>query len=226
MSNVLPASLEQELLEWIPRAERDGAHFLSSGYQGRVLFYDNGQERLAIKVPSYRGIGRWISIWMLRREARVYERLSGLSGVPRCHGLLCGRYLVLQYIEGENLRNASIPDRDVFYGELLRVIRTMHARGVAHADLKRRDNIMVDGDSRPWLLDFGAASIRRSRGPINRRLFNIARQFDLNAWVKHKYQRQLDQASERDRRYLHRTWLERSAARIKQWWHWLVRGRR
>lgn len=219
MSSSLPAELEDRLLEWIPEAERSGGHHLSSGYQGRVLFYEQDGIRLAIKIPSYSGIFRWITIRMLRHEARAYEYLAGLEGVPRSYGIIGRRYLVLEYIQGENLREATLTDSADFYGRLLGLIRRMHARGVAHADLKRRDNIMVGADNRPWLLDFGVACVRR-RGthPLNHWLFNLARQFDLNAWVKHKYHRRLEQASASDRRYLRRTWIERVASVLKGAW--------
>lgn len=219
MSTALPADLEARLLEWIPEAERKGGHHLNSGYQGRVLFYEQDGVRLAIKIPSYSGVFRWITVRMLRHEARAYEHLAGLEGIPRSYGMIGRCYLVLEYIEGENLREARLSDPADFYGRLLGLIRRMHARGIAHADLKRRDNIMVGPDNQPWLLDFGVACVRR-RGmhPVNHWLFNVARQFDLNAWVKHKYRRRLDQASVADRRYLRRTWIEKVASALKSAW--------
>ncbi|MEA5444479.1 lipopolysaccharide kinase InaA family protein [Gammaproteobacteria bacterium AB-CW1] len=218
----LTESEQGELLSWTQAAIESGQHKLSRGYQGQVLLYQDGDRALVIKAPP-RSLYRWLSIRMLRREARVYEQLEGIEGIPRCLGLLGGRFLVLEYIPGDSLRHAQIPDPADFFQRLLRIIRRMHAAGVGHADLKRKDNILVDEQGRPWVIDFGVATLRR-RGwrPINRFLFNTARRFDLNAWVKHKYRRRLDQVDERDRRYLHYTWMERWGRRIKQFWRKLT----
>jgi len=223
----LSPEFERQVIQWAEQARRTNSHYLSKGYQGQVLLFDDGDRRLVVKVPPRWWPYSWLSARMLRWEARVYQQLTGIEGIPRCYGLLAGRYLVLDYIAGQGLRQAQIPDREAFYKEFLRIIRRMHAVGVGHADLKRKDNILVSDNGRPYLIDFGVATIRKRSGwhPLNHFLFNTARRFDLNAWVKHKYRRRLEDASQQDRRYLHRTWMERSGRQIKRLYRRLLGGK-
>ena len=213
----LTDTFRQELAEWARSAEESGQHYLSKGYQGRVLLYKSNGHRLVLKAPTPWWPYSVLSKLMLHHEARVYQKLTGLNGIPRCHGMVGNRYLVLDYIEGDCLREVELRNPDVFFESFLRTIRLMHAAGVGHADLKRKDNILVGSDEKPWLIDFGVA-VTRKRGfrPLNRFLFNTARRFDLNAWVKHKYRRRLGDASPSDQRYLHLTWMERTGRRLKR----------
>ncbi|MCP1727161.1 putative Ser/Thr protein kinase [Natronospira proteinivora] len=215
---ILPESFEKHLVDWATTARRENRHHLSKGYQGQVLLYRDEKYQLVVKVPPRWWPYSWLSARMLRHEARVYERLQHIDGIPRCYGLLNNRFLVLDFIEGDCLREASLRQREKFYETFLGIIRRMHARGVGHADLKRKDNILVTPNDQPYLIDFGVATLRRRGGwhPINNFLFNVARRFDLNAWVKHKYRRRLEDCSPRDQRYLHRTWMERSGRWIKR----------
>lgn len=213
----LPEEIRAHLREWIREHRYGKTHFLSRGYQGHVLLYRENGHELVVKIPPRWFPYNWLGARMLRREAAVYERLIGMSGIPRSHGLIDNRYLVLDFVPGRDFRRTTIEDREGFYRDFLTIIRRMHAAGVGHADLKKKDNILVGPNDRPWLIDFGVAVIRK-RGfhPVNHFLFNTARRFDLNAWVKHKYQRRFDRISRTDQRYLHLTWMERLASRVKR----------
>lgn len=153
-----------------------------------LLRYRHDDRDLVIKTPSGNPAMRRLQTWMLRREFRAYRRLRGLSGFARCHGLLDRRYLVLDRVDGRRMAIAELEDRDAFLERLLASIRAMHDRGVAHGDLKRKVNVMVDRSGAPVILDFGTSVLLRpGRHPINRRLFEVMRQTDLNAWIKFKY---------------------------------------
>jgi predicted Ser/Thr protein kinase len=100
--------------------------------------------------------------------------------------------LVLEYIEGRPLRDleSHLEDRDTFFGRMLETIDAMHAAGVAHCDLKRKDNTIVGPGETPYLVDFGVACILRDGdGRVKRAWFTLMRQMDYNAWVKLKYGR-------------------------------------
>lgn len=216
-TNDLPKEIREHLRDWIRQHRFGKTHYLSHGYQGHVLLYRENGHQLVVKIPPRWFPYNWLGLRMLRREAAVYERLRGLSGVPRSHGLIDNRYLVLDFVPGHDFRRTTIEDREGFYGEMLSIIRRMHGRGIGHGDLKKKDNILVGPDERPWLIDFGVAVIRKPGfSPVNHFLFNTARRFDLNAWVKHKYQRRFDRVSAADRRYLRQTWVERLARRSKR----------
>ena len=66
----------------------------------------------------------------------------------------------------------------------------MHAVGVAHGDLKRKHNVIVGAGEQPYLIDFGIACLRD--GLFGRLVFTTFRQMDLNAWLKLKYGRRLE----------------------------------
>jgi len=210
---------EASLVRWIENRLVDGTHVLATGYQGQVLLFEQEDRRLVVKVPAGRGLRRWLSLLMLRHEARVYERLRDFPGVPRCHGLLNKRYLVLDHVQGEVARYAELADREAFFAELLQRILQLHALGIAHSDLQKRDNLFVTPDGHPCLLDFGAAVIRkRGMAPFNHLHFRVAARLDLNQWVKLKYRGQPELASPTDRRFYRRTAIERVARGLKQWW--------
>jgi len=156
---------------------------------------------------------------MLRREARVYELMSGLTGVPHSPGLLDGTWLLLEYIEGESLKAArhTLRDREAFYARLLQVLHDFHAAGVAHGDLKRKDNVLVTPDEQPVVIDFGTA-VQREGGLVDRLVFRLVRRFDYNAWVKVKYDNDYSAISEADRRWYRPTIVEDGFRLIRRFW--------
>lgn len=161
---------------------------LSRGTQSRVYLYRDASGRYAIKAPRKGLFVGTIGRWMMHRELRVYQRLEGLAGVPRCHGLIDDRYLLLDFVDGETFRNVQhrLDSGHPFFERLSELIQAIHARGVAHTDLKRKDNLLVLPGGTPCLIDFGAAMMRHAN-PVSRGLFLMARQFDRNAWIKLKY---------------------------------------
>jgi len=198
--------------------------FLSRGYQGAVYLTAEGDDRVVVKQPMGRGLARRLRTWMLRREHAAYQRLAGIDGVPRCRGLRPDGSLVLAYVDAEPFREALlVPEgRERFFADLLVIIRSCHAAGVAHADLKRRGNILVDGSGHPWVLDFGSAILAGSQPGW---LFRLACRMDLNAWVKLKYRRRYELLTPEDRAHYQPTWLESGARAVRRVWR-KVTGRR
>lgn len=179
---------QAEVERFVKQQILSGTQALAGGAQSSVYLYIHPRGRFAIKVPRGNPLWRWLGRSILRRERNIYARLEGLPGIPRCHGLVAGRYLVLDYIEGESFRNAQgrLDPSHPFFDRLHETIEAIHARGVAHTDLKRKDNLLVQAGDIPCIIDFGAAVIIGTN-PLSRGLFRIARQFDLNAWIKLKY---------------------------------------
>ena len=207
---------ESELLEWIRGSVKTGSNIFRRGYQGYVYLYKDKDRRLIIKAPMGWGLGRLIRRAMLRNEYRVYSRLSGVPGLPHCYGLLDGCYLVLEFIDGIPIRNAKITDRQVFFEALLKLIKKLHEAGVAHTDLKKKDNLLVVEGQTPCVIDFGVAVIRKPGfAPLNRYLYNLSRKFDFNAWVKLKYDGKYENMIDEDREYFNRTVIEKVSRWIK-----------
>jgi len=207
---------ENELVRWIRQSIKTGSNIFSRGYQGDVYFFPDNNPPLILKAPIGWGLGRFIRMLMLRNEYRVYSRLTNISGVPKCYGFLEGRYLVLEYINGTPIRKAKITHHSIFFDALLRVIKELHEAGVAHTDLKKKDNLLVVEGKTPCVIDFGVAVIRKPGfAPLNHYLYNLASQFDFNAWVKLKYNGKYEKVDEHDRIYYKRTLVEKVSRWIK-----------
>lgn len=193
------AQASRELAAELGAAIEAGSGYeLGSGYQAAVRRYRTSVGDVVVKKPHggpLRGV--WRSL--LRREQAVYACLDGIAGIPRSFGLIGNEYLALQFIAGPSLREheARLADRDAFFARLLKTVEAMHAAGVAHGDLKRKDNIIVGPGEQPYLIDFGIA-VRRSAtsASFNRLVFERLVQMDLNAWVKLKYGRRIDPETE------------------------------
>jgi len=196
-----------------------GTRLETRGYQGDIHTGQVGEHKILIKSAAGWGVVAWLNRWMLRREYLIYCRLTGISGIPHCYGFFLERYLVLENVESQTMRYATISDRDLFYTEMLKTIESIHERGVAHGDLKRKDNILVTRDSRPCLIDFGV-SIFRKPGfhPFNHFRHSFSHQHDFNAWVKHKYDRKFQDISPEDAKYHQPLRIERMARTIKKAW--------
>lgn len=209
-----------------PRSALATTRLLARGYQGTVSLVEGPDGWLIVK----EAMGAWplraLRRAMLRREHAVYQRLQGIPGVPRCLGLQHGERLLLEYIEGRSLRRVdlSAAERERFFASLMILIRAIHDAGVAHADLKRKDNILVRPDGEPVLIDFGSAVVK-GPGAVRRFLFRQACQTDLNAWVKLKYRRRYEQISPADLAFYHQTWPERAARRVRETWRTLTARR-
>lgn len=213
---------EPRLAQWIEQSIADHSHILAAGYQGKTLLYDDGDNRLVIKVPHGRGLARWLHTRMLRHEREAYRRLEGLDGVPGCRGMVASRYLVLDYIEGHTIREQRPRDENRYFDAMYNLIQSMHARGVAHMDLKRKDNLYVTTDDGPCLLDFGAAVIYRPGfHPFNHFRYRLGLQFDINAWVKHKHHHipYAQDYIERHSEHYRTTAIEKWARRVKRWFN-------
>jgi serine/threonine protein kinase len=173
---------------WIERSLERSENILAVSNQGTVLHYRQDGADLIVKTAMGKGLLRKARERTLLREYEAYRRMSGLEGVPACHGLIDNRYLIIDFIQGTPYRDAQFEDRDRWFRQFLAVIRSFHERGVSHGDLKSKSNILVTAGQKPCVIDFGTAFVRKSGfHPFNNRFFEHSRRMDINAWVKHKY---------------------------------------
>lgn len=206
-----------ELLRRVQEALVAGRGEVQAAYQGTLVLLRDFDPPLIVKCAAGWGPLRWLRAAMIRREYRIYQRLAGIPGIPRCFGLVPGPGLVLEYVEGVPRRGAEILDREAFFAELLEIVRAVHGRGVAHGDLAKRTNILVVDKRRPLVIDFGMALVRKEGfAPLHRRIYNLLVRLDLNQWVKIKYDRQLHRASPEDLALYRLTLPERIARGIKK----------
>jgi predicted Ser/Thr protein kinase len=206
-----------------PQAPQAGGapRLLASGYQGAVYLVQTPTGPVIVKRAMGGALVRAARRAMLRREHAIYRLLDGVPGVPRCLGLRDGEELVLEFIAGESLRTARLvgPGREAYFAALLELIEAIHRAGVAHGDLKRKDNILVGPGGRPFLIDFGTAvSAPPGAGAWRRLLFRQLRRMDLNAWVKLKYRKRLADISPADCHRFRPTLPERAARVLRRTW--------
>ena len=198
-----------EFRQWIETSLARGENVLAVSNQGTILHYASDGTDLIVKTAMGRGLVRLLRHRTLLREYDAYQRMKGVQGVPACHGLVDGRYLVIEFIRGTPYREATWTDRDGWFSELLVVIRAFHARGVSHGDLKSKTNIMVTDDEKPCIIDFGTAFVRKGRWRfINNWFFEHGRRMDINAWVKHKYRGKYGDAKGEDLELLDYSFIE------------------
>ena len=204
-SPALPDGLEH----WIESSLSSGSNILANSNQGIVLLFEGDGLRLVVKSATGRGPVRRARQATLEREYAANQRLQGVVGVPACYGLLKRRYLLMEFIEGIPYREAKWQDRDTWFAELLLVIRSIHARGVSHGDLKSKTNMIVGSDQKPYVIDFGTTFLyKEGFHPINNLLFEYGKRLDINAWVKHKYHGRYKDASAEDKQLLNYSKLE------------------
>ncbi len=190
---------EPAFRQWIEDSLAAQENVLAVSNQGTILHYRAEGLDLVVKAAMGRGPVRRLRERTLLREYAAYRRMDGLEGVPRCHGLVAGHYLVLEFVQGVPYREARWTDRDRWFDALFAVLRSIHARGVSHGDLKSKSNILVTDDERPCVIDFGTAFIRKPGfHPLNNRLFEHGRRMDINAYVKHKYRGRYEDISGSD----------------------------
>lgn len=208
---MLTDASQSELAKWLATAMPNAPGVpLGHGYQAVVHRYESPVGAIVVKSPHRSPLAGYFGRYAIHREHRIYRQLEGVPGIPRVYGLIDDQHLVLQAIEGPSLREYEprLANRERFFTQLLVTIDAMHAAGVAHGDLKRKANILVGPDERPYLIDFGIACRRGERG-FRRLRFEWTRQLDYNAWIKLKYGRNPEAMSETDAARYRPLWIER-----------------
>lgn len=137
------------------------------GLQSSVYEVDWNGTRGAVKdfsklPPLFRF---FIAPFLVRREVKALRHLDGTPGIPRFLGQIDRLAFVTQFIEGRpisGIHKGEMPPE--VFPRMAQVVAGMHARGVAHGDLKRRSNLLLTPDNQVFIIDFAAAII--ARGPF------------------------------------------------------------
>lgn len=153
---------------------------------------------------------RWLARRLAAREAAALATLADQAGVPRLLGF-DGHVVRRSFLPGVPLYEAP-PRSRRYFAAALRVLRRMHRAGVAHNDLAKEANWLVDGDACA-IVDFQLAT----RSPQRTAGFRRRAYEDLRHLLKHKRTYQPERLTARQRRVLARPTL---AARL---WRALVK---
>lgn len=153
------------------------AHFqvirkLGEGGMGEVYLAEDQKlnRRVALKVLAGEAFDDPDRLDRFRREAKTAAQIShpnvmGIYDIDHFKDPQSGRelnYIVMEYIEGESL-SAHLRSQEQEIGALIRIaekiasgLAAAHRLNIVHRDIKA-DNIMIDPDGEPKILDFGLA---------------------------------------------------------------------
>jgi hypothetical protein len=145
-----------------------------------TALYGNGERRITCKFNRVQPIlllpMGWLGRMLARREAWFLDVLKDLELVPDAlgpvivDGQVARNAVARAYVEGEPFRDRTgiAPD---FIRQLEGLLGEMHRRGIAYVDLHKRENVIVDRQGRPNLIDFQVSLAVLGRFPFNTRPF-------------------------------------------------------
>ncbi|MGI9518819.1 MAG: hypothetical protein ACR2NP_17315, partial [Pirellulaceae bacterium] len=102
---------------------------------------------------------KWLGRRLARREGMLLQKLADVPQVPAWSGTVCvdgqprKTAVAHTFIPGHPLRYKQHVNDD-FFPVLNETLQQVHDCGVAYVDLHKRENVLVDDEGRPWLIDF------------------------------------------------------------------------
>ncbi|NOX51045.1 MAG: hypothetical protein GXP16_11010, partial [Gammaproteobacteria bacterium] len=219
-----PAQVTADEVVSVLRTHPDIQEVGVKGNNSRTYLVPVGETKYFVKAASGSSLLLFFRRHMLRREYSVYRRLAGVSGLPKCYGLVDGHWLVLEYIESKPFRRQEIVNKTAFFQRLKSLIDNLHAHGVAHGDLKENPNILVLANETPYLADFGiAVTYRAGFHPLNHLWFRTLSRIDINAYLRHKYGAiKVQDMDETDQPLYRRTIPEKTFRTLREGFKWLT----
>jgi serine/threonine protein kinase/Flp pilus assembly protein TadD len=176
---------DESTLQWgTPKAPMEGHELVPGSWVGRFQVeselgqggmgavyrvWDPILERsVALKSIRLREDGPVNALDRFRREAMALAQVNH-PHVCQVHDWVeweGGAYIAMELVEGATLADAAatMDDRAKFLAlrDVARALEAAHAKGIVHRDLKPR-NVMVDGQGRVKVLDFGLARLMSDR---------------------------------------------------------------
>ncbi len=131
----------------------------------------------------------WLGRRMARHEISLLQKLADLKGIPalagpvKLGGTELSNAVARHYIEGHPLGNREAVSES-FFPDLSAFLEAMHKRKVAYVDLHKRENILVNQQGEPCLIDFQISVAWPSWIPAGP-FFKILRRSDEYHLTKH-----------------------------------------
>ncbi len=145
-----------------------------------TALYGSGERRITCKFNRLQPVFvlpmGWLGRLLARREAWFLDRLKDVALVPDglgpvvVEGRVARNAVARVFVEGEPFRGRAgiAPD---FIAELETLLGEVHRRGIAYVDLHKRENVIVDRQGRPNLIDFQVSLATGDRFPFDTRAF-------------------------------------------------------
>jgi predicted Ser/Thr protein kinase len=152
-----------------------------------VVRYDGGEAVLKDYSRCDRLFAVLIGPLLVWRETSALTRLEGTNGVPRLICKLGPRAFLMEHLRGvAPARKQPQTARPEFFERLRQLVDRIHARGVAHCDMRRSGNILVDAAGQPYLVDFVSCAFLRPWWHPLGWMFPLLCQADRDAIIKLK----------------------------------------
>lgn len=188
----------------------DGEHFvreeiLKHDSWAATAIYASATRRAICKFNRESGIlllpMRWLGRALAARERWFMDRLRGVEGVPAGLGTVSvgqrplTNAVARTFVAGHALA-ADERVGDGFFPRLVAILAEVHRRGMAHVDLHKRENILVDEAGRPQLIDFQISwglPAGRLAAACSRPLLAVLQRCDEYHLLKHRLRLRPDQ---------------------------------
>ena len=136
----------------------------------------------------------WVGRSLAARESRFLRKLSKVELIPKdlggvaSGGQLLRNAIARSYIRGKPLRVKKHINPRVFR-ELRELLQAIHAQDMAYVDLHKLENIIVDPENHPYLIDFqvcfGLSDTWPGNGRLARLLLAKLQEIDVYCLNKH-----------------------------------------
>ncbi len=130
-----------------------------------TALYENSERgrKVVCKFNRTQPIGffpmRWLGWMLARREIKMYQRLADLPNVAEgfatvhVDGKLVSHAAAHEFIEGHPLRWFDNVN-DSFFDKLESTLCELHRRSIAYVDMNKSENVIIDRNGDPCLIDF------------------------------------------------------------------------
>ncbi|TAL65313.1 MAG: hypothetical protein EPN84_01695 [Legionella sp.] len=162
---------------------------LYEGAKGLVVCKFNRQQAI-FGLPM-----RWLGKALAQRENRFLQLFAQVPHLPKFSGAVSVAGKILphvsahDYIEGVPLRQYSQKVKDDFFPKLQQILQIIHSQNISYMDLNKQENILVDLQGEPYLIDFQICFHLKNSWPGNsapmRGLLKLLQESDRFHLMKH-----------------------------------------